>query len=238
MSTSRSRKTASSGGPKSSPTTATTLTPVKKEAATLKYVPDPPNIRSLSPKGVLIESNATEPTTKIDTDVMSFLRLSDSATRRRGEKELTPSPRRGVPSVSTSFVRSCFHFVEPCACLFCELAFRIFLQQFVVVVAGLVSLLQLQLSLAYQETHLVNPRELGISIDDLLQPVASAFVGLALPQIPSSYVEVVLSRNLHRRIARRRHWFRRTLPHRHRTQKNKQRYAQTGGNKLRVAHKP
>jgi hypothetical protein len=46
---------------------------VKKEAATLKYVADPPNIFSRSPNGVLSESNATDPTTTIDMDDFTSL---------------------------------------------------------------------------------------------------------------------------------------------------------------------
>jgi hypothetical protein len=40
-------------------------TSVKKDAAIAKYVAAPPTTREASPNGVLIESNATEPTARI-----------------------------------------------------------------------------------------------------------------------------------------------------------------------------
>src|SRR3989344_7148256 len=52
---------------KSSPTTATRDTSVKKPAATEKYVAEPPRTSWAWPKGVLTESNATEPTTSSPT---------------------------------------------------------------------------------------------------------------------------------------------------------------------------
>ena len=55
--------TAYSSGPKSSPTGPTGRTSVKKLAASEKCTAEPPSMRSRSPKGVLIASNAIEPTT-------------------------------------------------------------------------------------------------------------------------------------------------------------------------------
>ena len=48
--------------PKSSPTTATSRTSLKNDAAMLKNVAAPPTTRETSPNGVRIESKATEPT--------------------------------------------------------------------------------------------------------------------------------------------------------------------------------
>src|SRR3954453_13210969 len=59
----RSRSTAYSSSPKSSPTGPTTRTSVKKLAASEKWTAEPPSMRSRSPNGVLTESNAMEPTT-------------------------------------------------------------------------------------------------------------------------------------------------------------------------------
>ena len=64
--TPRSRSTAYSASPKSSPTGPTTRTSVKKLAASEKWVAAPPRMRSRSPKGVLIASNAIDPTTVTD----------------------------------------------------------------------------------------------------------------------------------------------------------------------------
>jgi len=50
---------------KSSPTTATRFTGAKNEAATAKYVAEPPRQRSAVPNGVVMRSNATLPTTRI-----------------------------------------------------------------------------------------------------------------------------------------------------------------------------
>src|SRR5207237_1131376 len=61
----RPLKTAVSSSPKSSPTTATTSTSLKNDAATEKYVAEPPMQRSTFPNGVLMASNATLPTTRI-----------------------------------------------------------------------------------------------------------------------------------------------------------------------------
>src|SRR6185295_12389173 len=61
-------KTARSSAPKSPPTTATTLTSVKKLAEIEKCDAEPPNIFSRFPKGVSTASNATEPTTSSDID--------------------------------------------------------------------------------------------------------------------------------------------------------------------------
>jgi hypothetical protein len=47
---------------KSSPTTPTSLTGLKKPAATEEYTAAPPKALSTSPEGVLTESNATLPT--------------------------------------------------------------------------------------------------------------------------------------------------------------------------------
>src|SRR5512144_2824063 len=58
-------KTCSCSGPKSSPTTPTTRTSVKWLAARLKCVAEPASSRSTKPDGVLMESYATEPTTRI-----------------------------------------------------------------------------------------------------------------------------------------------------------------------------
>src|SRR5277367_4787952 len=56
----------SGSAPKSSPTTPTRFTRVKKLAAREKYVAAPPTVRSTRPKGVSIASNATDPTTRRD----------------------------------------------------------------------------------------------------------------------------------------------------------------------------
>src|SRR3954453_14400839 len=61
--TPRSRSTAYSSSPKSSPTGPTTRTSSKKLAAREKCTADPPSMRSRSPKGVLTASKAIEPTT-------------------------------------------------------------------------------------------------------------------------------------------------------------------------------
>src|SRR5580698_5853864 len=66
--------TASCMGRKSSPTTPTTRTSVKKLAAKAKCVAAPPNTRSRLPLGVSRESNATEPTTRI-ANVSPLLRV-------------------------------------------------------------------------------------------------------------------------------------------------------------------
>src|ERR1700761_2109285 len=58
--------TCSCSGRKSSPTTPTTRTSVKKLAERAKCVAAPPRTRSRLPLGVSSESNATEPTTRID----------------------------------------------------------------------------------------------------------------------------------------------------------------------------
>src|SRR3989442_10226846 len=60
------RKTSSSLGPKSPPTTDTKRTSVKKLAAIEKCDAEPPSIRGLWPKGVSTASKATEPTTSND----------------------------------------------------------------------------------------------------------------------------------------------------------------------------
>ena len=59
-------RVASSASPKSSPTGPTTLTSVKKLAASAKCTAEPPSIRSRSPNGVFTLSNAIEPTTVRD----------------------------------------------------------------------------------------------------------------------------------------------------------------------------
>ena len=61
--TPRSRSTAYSSSPKSSPTGPTTRTSVKKLAASEKCTAEPPSMRSRSPKGVLTASKAIDPTT-------------------------------------------------------------------------------------------------------------------------------------------------------------------------------
>src|ERR1700690_4487799 len=62
MSTPRAASTSSSAGPKSSPTGPTTRTSSKNEAARAKWGAVPPSIRVRSPKGVLTESKAIDPT--------------------------------------------------------------------------------------------------------------------------------------------------------------------------------
>src|SRR5436190_23948982 len=59
----RSRRTANSGSPKSSPTGPTTRTSEKKDAASEKCTAEPPSMRSRSPNGVRTASNAIDPTT-------------------------------------------------------------------------------------------------------------------------------------------------------------------------------
>src|SRR5579875_1665179 len=66
VSTPLSVSTRSCSGKKSSPTTPTTRTFVKKLAAKAKWVAAPPSTRSRLPAGVSSESNATEPTTRMD----------------------------------------------------------------------------------------------------------------------------------------------------------------------------
>src|SRR3954454_20113248 len=61
----RPLKTDASSSPKSSPTTATIETSLKNEAATEKYVAEPPMQRSTLPNGVCMASNATLPTTRM-----------------------------------------------------------------------------------------------------------------------------------------------------------------------------
>src|SRR4051812_17918134 len=61
----RPLKTDASSSPKSSPTTATIDTSLKNEAATEKYVAEPPMQRSTLPNGVSSASNATLPTTRM-----------------------------------------------------------------------------------------------------------------------------------------------------------------------------
>src|SRR3989440_5684514 len=70
--TPRSRRTAYSSSPKSSPTGPTTRTSVKKLAASEKWTAEPPSMRSRSPNGVLTESNAIEPTTVSDMSRRRF----------------------------------------------------------------------------------------------------------------------------------------------------------------------
>src|SRR2546423_14827175 len=61
--TPRSRSTANSGSPKSSPTGPTTRTSEKNDAASEKWTAEPPSMRSRSPNGVRTASNAIDPTT-------------------------------------------------------------------------------------------------------------------------------------------------------------------------------
>src|ERR1051325_12175972 len=63
---SRPAKTAMSSSVRSSPTTATRSTGEKNDAATEKYVAEPPRQRSTFPNGVSSASNATLPTTRMD----------------------------------------------------------------------------------------------------------------------------------------------------------------------------
>src|SRR5258705_12630193 len=63
----RSRRGCRCAGVKSSPTTATRRTGAKNDAATAKCAADPPSASRTSPNGVLTVSNATEPTTRMDT---------------------------------------------------------------------------------------------------------------------------------------------------------------------------
>ena len=60
------RSTSYSASPKSSPTGPTGRTSVKKLAASEKCTAEPPSARSRSPNGVLIASNAIDPTTVSD----------------------------------------------------------------------------------------------------------------------------------------------------------------------------
>ena len=62
----RPLKAESAFSPKSSPTTATRFTGVKKEAATAKNDALPPSTFSARPKGVSTVSYATLPTTRMD----------------------------------------------------------------------------------------------------------------------------------------------------------------------------
>src|SRR5256885_15610888 len=62
----RERSSSTCSGRKSSPTGPTTLTSVKKLAASAKCTAEPPSMRSRSPNGVRTESNAIEPTTVSD----------------------------------------------------------------------------------------------------------------------------------------------------------------------------
>src|SRR5918999_3367008 len=73
--TPRSRSTAYSSSPKSSPTGPTTRTSVKKLAAKAKWTAEPPSMRSRSPNGVLTASNAIDPTT---TRVMPLSLMADT----------------------------------------------------------------------------------------------------------------------------------------------------------------
>src|SRR4051812_47942849 len=61
--TPRSRSTAYSESPKSSPTGPTTRTSVKELAASEKWTAEPPSMRSRSPNGVRTASKAMDPTT-------------------------------------------------------------------------------------------------------------------------------------------------------------------------------
>ena len=71
---------------KSSPTTATRRTSVKKDAATLKNVAAPPTMRDTSPAGVRTESSATEPTVRIG-------RAAEPPTLMRGtSRRSAPAP--------------------------------------------------------------------------------------------------------------------------------------------------
>ena len=67
VSTPRRERISCSSGPKSSPTGPTTLTSVKKLAASAKCTAEPPSMRSRAPNGVVTLSNAIEPTTVRDT---------------------------------------------------------------------------------------------------------------------------------------------------------------------------
>ena len=64
--TPRRSSTSNCSAPKSSPTGPTGRTSVKKLAASEKCTAAPPSMRSRSPKGVLTESKAIEPTTVRD----------------------------------------------------------------------------------------------------------------------------------------------------------------------------
>src|SRR3954466_5696655 len=82
VSTPRLIRMDSSSALKSDPTTATTRTSAKKLAASEKYVAEPPRHRFTAPEGVLMESNATEPTTS--TDDIKHLPFFDSDIYRVG----------------------------------------------------------------------------------------------------------------------------------------------------------
>src|SRR4051794_16248812 len=96
--TPRSRSTAYSSSPKSSPTGPTTRTSPKKLAASEKCTAEPPSMRSRSPNGVLTASNAIEPTT---TRLMNAGRLpayaarSEAGVRRAGPVERVQHPLEG-----------------------------------------------------------------------------------------------------------------------------------------------
>src|SRR5262245_32754279 len=64
----RDRRNSRCSGGKSSPTTATAITLVKKDAAVEKNVAEPPSTSSFFPNGVSTESSATLPTTRSDMD--------------------------------------------------------------------------------------------------------------------------------------------------------------------------
>src|SRR5262245_23038624 len=74
--------------------TATTATLVKKDAETEKCVAEPPRLRSRWPKGVLIESIATEPTTNKEGILVIILspgtaaRSRHASLRARGAKRI------------------------------------------------------------------------------------------------------------------------------------------------------
>ncbi len=94
--TPRPWRTAYSSSPKSSPTGPTTRTSVKKLAASEKCVAAPPRMRSRSPKGVLIASNAMDPTTVTD---MRRERLVDTHGNRLSRMRAVQIEEFGGPEV-------------------------------------------------------------------------------------------------------------------------------------------
>src|SRR5262245_23148105 len=169
----RSWNTASSSAVKSSPTTATTETSVKNEAATEKCVAAPPRLRSRVPKGVVIESSATEPTTSSGVG-------------------------NDIDNLSLLFLALILRFVEPFLRLRFKFAVRIVFDDDRPILPGLLEVPAALIEFAEQEEDTVDPCKSRISIDDLLE---AAFDGLVDPFpaglvifIMLAFVEIIFGR--------------------------------------------
>src|SRR5438105_2877173 len=97
---------------KSSPTTPTSLTALKKLAATAAWLAEPPSSRGFSALGVLMESNAVEPTINTLMQVQPIFRVSGGrkikgwlAARNKKKRRRTEGlKRRGRRPANVRFV--------------------------------------------------------------------------------------------------------------------------------------